>query len=142
MQQYVIMSRKNPLKPDEQPKFYALAHSTRVVDLEAICKRIGERSSYSLGELEGCINEFLIEIKNVLLEGAIAQVGKLGRFRLSLRTYRPTSVAEDFSNSHVKSCRVLFYPSTKLVEMCKTVKFTPYKSDAESAEEPEKAPTV
>ena len=140
MQQYVVMSRKNPLKPDEQPKYYALAHGMRTVDLDAICQRISERSSYSLGELEGTIGEFLLEIQNILKEGNIAQVGKLGRFRLTLRTYRPTSTPDDFSNSHVKSCRVLFHPSTKLVEMCKTVKFTPYKSDAEESEEPAEQP--
>ena len=135
MQQYVVKSRKNPLNPEATPKYYALAHSTRTVDIESLCQRVSERSSYSLGELEGMINEFLLEIKNVLLEGCIAQVGKLGRFRLGLRTARPATTADEFKSSHVKSCRVLFYPSTKLVEMCKTVKFTPYKPDEEKPEE-------
>lgn len=58
----------------------------RKVDVDEICSRISERSSYSLGELEGAIGEFLLEIKNVLTEGSIAQVGKLGNFRLSLKT--------------------------------------------------------
>lgn len=138
MQQYVIVSRKNPLKPDENSKFYALARSLRKVDVDEICKRISERSSYSRGELEGCIGEFLIEVQNVLLEGSIANVGKLGSFRLTLQTYRPTSKLDDFSNSHVKGCKINFRPSIQMKEICKTMKYTPYKTDPnkEEAETP------
>lgn len=52
------MARKNLLKPNETPKFYAVARSGRKVTVKEVCKRITERSSYSKGELEGCIGEF------------------------------------------------------------------------------------
>ena len=58
MQQYVIVPRKNPIKPDESPRYYALARSMRKVDVDEICSRISERSSYSLGELEGPSESF------------------------------------------------------------------------------------
>lgn len=135
MQQYVIVSRKNPLKPDEAPKFYALARSLRKVDVEEICKRISERSSYSRGELEGCISEFLLEVQNVLLEGSIAQMGKLGSFRLILQTQRPTATAEEFKSNHVKGCKVNYHPSLQMKTICKTMKYTPYKADAAKEEE-------
>ena len=71
-QNYTLMARKNLLKPDETPKYYAVARSGRKVTVKEVCKRITERSSYSKGELEGCIGEFLLEIVNVLEEGNIA----------------------------------------------------------------------
>ena len=57
-QNYTLMARKNLLKPSETPKFYAVARSGRKVTVKEVCKRITERSSYSKGELEGCIGEF------------------------------------------------------------------------------------
>ena len=136
MQQYVIVPRKNPVKPDESPRYYALARSMRKVDVDEICSRISERSSYSLGELEGAIGEFLLEIKNVLTEGSIAQVGKLGNFRLSLKTGTPTDKPEDFKSANVKSCKVLFHPSLSLLSLCKTMRYTVYRKDeADKTEE-------
>lgn len=85
-QNYTLMARKNLLKPNETPKFYAVARSGRKVTVKEVCKRITERSSYSKGELEGCIGEFLLEIVNVLDEGNIVQMGDLGNFRMSIKT--------------------------------------------------------
>ena len=90
-QNYVVMARKNLLKPSEAPKYYAVARSGRKVTVKEVCKRITERSSYSKGELEGCIGEFLLEIVNVLDEGNIVQMGDLGNFRMSLKTATATA---------------------------------------------------
>lgn len=140
-QQFVVVARKNMQKPEEPVKYYALARSMRSVTVDEICRRISERATYSLGELEGTIGEFLVEIKNVLTEGSIAQIGKLGSFRLSLKTAKPTSVSEDFKSSNVKGSKVLFHPSTQLQDLCKTMKYAPYKVDPEKPVVPE-APEV
>ena len=95
-QNYTLMARKNLLKPDETPKYYAVARSGRKVTVKEVCKRISERSSYSKGELEGCIGEFLLEIVNVLDEGNIAQMGDLGNFRMSIKTGTPTNTVKEF----------------------------------------------
>ncbi len=98
--------------------------------MEEICKRIGERSSFSTGELEGAINEFLLEIQNVLTEGSIAQIGKLGNFRLVLQS-RPAASASEFNKTLIKGCKVNFHPSTHLLDMCRNVKYTPYVTEKE-----------
>ena len=95
-QNYTLMARKNLLKPDETPKYYAVARSGRKVTVKEVCKRISERSSYSKGELEGCIGEFLLEIVNVLDEVNIAQMGDLGNFRMSIKTGTPTDTVKEF----------------------------------------------
>lgn len=48
-QNYTLMARKNLLKPNETPKYYAVARSGRKVTVKEVCKRITERSSYSKG---------------------------------------------------------------------------------------------
>lgn len=100
-QNYVVMARKNLLKPSEAPKYYAVARSGRKVTVKEVCKRITERSSYSKGELEGCIGEFLLEIVNVLDEGNIVQMGDLGNFRMSLKTATATATEKEFKASCV-----------------------------------------
>ena len=102
-QNYVVMARKNLLKPSEAPKYYSVARSGRKVTVKEVCKRITERSSYSKGELEGCIGEFLLEIVNVLDEGNIVQMGDLGnsRHRVS-RKVKCFSIREVISASCVK----------------------------------------
>src|SRR3712207_3438287 len=110
MQNYIVVSRKNLQKPQEAPKFYAMARSGRKVSVKDVCKRISERSSYSKGELEGCIGEFLLEILNVLSEGNIVQLGDLGNFRMSIKTGTPTKTEKEFTTSCIKqigraSCR-------------------------------------
>lgn len=107
-QNYTLMARKNLLKPDETPKYYAVARSGRKVTVKEVCKRITERSSYSKGELEGCIGEFLLEIVNVLEEGNIVQMGDLGNFRMSIKTGTPTDTVKEFKASCIDKGKVLF----------------------------------
>ena len=119
-QNYVVMARKNLLKPSEAPKYYAVARSGRKVTVKEVCKRITERSSYSKGELEGCIGEFLLEIVNVLDEGNIVQMGDLGNFRMSLKTATATATEKEFKASCIEKGKVLFYPGSDLRKLCKT----------------------
>lgn len=131
-QNYSLMARKNLLKPNEAPKYYAVARSGRKVTVKEVCKRISERSSYSKGELEGCIGEFLLEIVNVLNEGNIAQVGDLGNFRMSLKTGTPTATEKEFKASCIDKGKVLFFPGSDLRKLCKTLDYALYKSDSKS----------
>ena len=114
-QNYTLMARKNLLKPDETPKYYAVARSGRKVTVKEVCKRITERSSYSKGELEGCIGEFLLEIVN---------------FRMSIKTGTPTDTVKEFKASCIDKGKVLFYPGSDLRKLCKTLDYTLYKSDS------------
>ena len=129
-QNYTLMASKNLLKPDETPKYYAVARSGRKVTVKEVCKRISERSSYSKGELEGCLGEFLLEIVNVLDEGNIAQMGDLGNFRMSIKTGTPTDTVKESKISCIDKGKVLFYPGSDLRKLCMTLDYTLYKSDS------------
>ncbi|WP_294478638.1 DNA-binding protein [uncultured Bacteroides sp.] len=129
-QNYITMARKNLLKPSEAPKYYAVARSGRKVSVKEVCKRVSERSSYSKGELEGSIGEFLLEIVNVLEEGNIAQMGDLGNFRMGVKTGTPTATEKEFKSSCIEKGKVLFYPGSDLRKLCKTLDYVLYKSDS------------
>ena len=93
-QKYVVVERKNPLKPQEPAKFYAMARSNRRVDTDEVISRVSERSSYSIGELKGCITEFLLEMKNQLSLGNIVLLGDMGSFRVTIVTGNASETAE------------------------------------------------
>lgn len=137
-QNYITMARKNLLKPSEAPKYYAVARSGRKVSVKEVCKRVSERSSYSKGELEGSIGEFLLEIVNVLEEGNIAQMGDLGNFRMGVKTGTPTATEKEFKSSCIEKGKVLFYPGNDLRKLCKTLDYVLYKGDgkADAGNEP------
>lgn len=131
-QKYVVVERKNPLKPQEPAKFYAMARSNRRVDTDEIISRISERSSYSIGELKGCITEFLLEMKNQLALGNIALLGDMGSFRVTIATGNATETADKFkATTCIKISRVRFRPGSMLMDMCKAMKYTLIKPGKE-----------
>lgn len=136
-QKYTVVAKKNPSDKDAPLKYYAQAKSNTKVSVKDICKRISERSSYSKGELEGVINEFLLETEHVLEEGNIAQMGDLGNFRLSIRTGSSADTPETFTKANIRDSKIIFWPGSSLRKLCKTMDYMLYKS-----EKGEEAPTV
>lgn len=123
-QTYATVLRKNLAKPQESPRYYAVGRSGRLVSIKEVAKRIAERSSYSRGELEGCISEYLIEVLNVLEEGNIAQIGDLGNFRMTIKTAVPTLTVEEFKANCIAGGHVVFYPGKELRKLCKGMEYT------------------
>ncbi|GAA6255444.1 DsbA family protein [Bacteroides sp. f07] len=135
-QKYVVVERKNPLKPQEPAKFYAMARSNRRVDTDEIISRISERSSFSIGELKGCITEFLLEMKNQLALGNIVLLGDMGSFRITISTGNATETAEKFKAATcIKISHVRFHPGSMLVDMCKAMKYTLIKPGKEEGDD-------
>lgn len=123
-QNYTTVLRKNLAKPQETPRYYAVARSGRAVTIKEVAKRIAERSSYSRGELEGCVSEYLLEILNVLEEGNIVQLGDLGNFRLTIKTASPTLTADEFKVNCIEGGHVVFHPGKELRKLCKGMEYT------------------
>lgn len=134
-QKYTVVAKRNPSDKDAAPKYYAQAKSNAKISVKDICKRISERSSYSKGELEGVINEFLLETEHVLEEGNIAQMGDLGNFRLSIRTAYAAESIETFTKANILDSKIIFWPGSSLRKLCKTMDYALYKADKESAKE-------
>lgn len=137
-QKYTLISRKNPVNPTAEPKFYAHAKTGKRVSVKEICARVSERSSFSKGELEGTIKEFLLEVEHVMQEGNTALLGDLGSFRLSIRSEGAPS-EEKFTKANIKDSKVIFRPGTSLRKLCKTMEYELYKPDT-AAKDPDQTP--
>ena len=131
-QKFVIVKRRNPQKPAEPAKYYAQAVKAKRVDIHEVVRRIAERSSFSMGELNGAICEFLIELKNQLELGNTVSLGELGSFRVTICTGKATADPEKFSaQTCIKKSRVRFIGGSMLRDMCKAMKYTLYKPEEE-----------
>ena len=109
-----------------------MARSNRRVDTDEIISRISERSSYSIGELKGCITEFLLEMKNQLSLGNIVLLGDMGSFRVTIATGNAAETADKFKAATcIKISRVRFRPGSMLMDMCKAMKYTLIKPGKE-----------
>ena len=138
-QKFVVVKRKNPIKPTLPAKYYAQAVKEKHVTIQEVVKRIAERSSFSMGELNGSITEFLIELKNQLELGNTVGLGELGSFRVTICTGKATEEADKFSAlTCIKKSRVRFTPGSMLREMCKAMKYTLYKPGEEGENGKEK----
>ena len=80
--------------------------ANRRVDTDEVISRVSERSSHSIGELKGCITEFLLEMKNQLALGNIVLLGDMGSFRVTIATGNATETAEKFKALPVSRPRV------------------------------------
>ena len=98
-----------------------MARSNRRVDTDEVISRVSERSSYSIGELKGCITEFLLEMKNQLSLGNIVLLGDMGSFRVTIVTGNASET------TCIKISRVRFHPGSMLLDMCKAMKYTQVK---------------
>ena len=143
-QSYVTVLRKNLAKPQETPRYYAVARSGRVVSIRDVTKRIAERSSFPRGELEGCVGEFLLEMLNVLEEGNIVQLADMGNFRMTIKTATPTLTADEFKANCIEGGHVVFHPGKDFRKLCKNMEYTvagKSKTDSEGGGEGDDKPS-
>lgn len=124
-QKFVLVKRKNVLKPTEPEKFYAIAVSNGMVETGDVIRRVSERSSYSQGELEGMIKEFLLEVMNVLEKGNTVRLGELGCFHVTICNSNPVVDEKKFSVATcIKGSHVRFMPGRLLKKMCKSMEYS------------------
>lgn len=136
-QKFVVVKRKNPLKPTQPAKYYAQAVREKLVDLEGVVKSIDQRSTYSIGELNGVIGEFLRELHNQLEEGNSVSLGELGCFRVTISTGKPVDDPKKFNPiTCISRSRVRFLPGKDLRQLCKAMEFSLKTEEKKSAGKP------
>lgn len=75
-QNYVVMARKNLLKPSEAPKYYAVARSGRKVTVKEVCKRITnvrliQKASWKVVSESFCSKSSMYWMKGISFRWAI-----------------------------------------------------------------------
>lgn len=117
-----LAQKANPAKPADPKKWYANAKATGDVTLKALGKEIAQRSTVNhadtLAVLES-LNQLMVEH---LAEGRIVRFGDFGSFQVSVGS-EGAETEQKFTNTMIKTKKILFRPGVDLRDMLKILKF-------------------
>ena len=120
---YNIVERKNPLKPTEKAKFYAIANSDGEVSFKALAKEIAAAgSTVSDSDMLAVLNDLTKILTKHLAEGKIVRLGDFWSFQIVINSNGVDS-ANKVNASQIKGNKIQFRPGVDLKEMLATVKY-------------------
>lgn len=131
--QYSVSARPNPRDPEQAKKFYATAKAKTVIEVRDLCKMCRAHSTFTVGDTMGVIESLLEHAIEQLQLGNIVRLGAFGSFRLSINDQKGTDTLEEFSESNIGGCHVIFSAGKDLTDMCSTMTYqciTPKKQTA------------
>lgn len=120
---FSVGARMNPMNPDAAPKFYATAQAAKIIEVRDLCKSCRAHSTFTMGDSMGVIETILEHAIEELEEGNMVRLGGLGSFRITINDQNGTEKEQDFDESRIKSCHVLFIPGEDLVDMCNNMTY-------------------
>lgn len=107
------ISRVNPLKKEEAPKFYVTAkHDTRVSE-EELAQKISKRCTLRESDVRGALIALLDIMQEELILGNIVSLGNIGSFYVNVSS-NGTDNSTDLSLKDVRGTKIVYAPSKKL----------------------------
>ncbi|MBN8707496.1 MAG: HU family DNA-binding protein [Bacteroidetes bacterium] len=120
--QYSIITRKNLQKPNDPPKFYAVAKSRGEISLRELAKEISSTSTIAIGDVLGVLEGFIALVPKHISNGNIVRLGEFGSFSLSISSEgAPTE--DDFHAGLIKSNSLNFRPGKEVQDALDAVKY-------------------
>jgi len=120
---YILVSRFNPVKPEEPNKIYAQAKVSGVVSLHQLAKEISDISTLNPADTIAVLVALVEKMSEKLADGRIVRLGDFGSFQLAVSSSSAESV-EKFSTKLIKGCRIVFRPGDEFRRMLSTLKYT------------------
>ncbi len=116
------IARKNPRDLAATPKYYALAMSKGVTDIDRLSAQISDGSTVRQADVYAVIISLVNAIQGELREGRTVRLGKLGSFSLTLSS-NGIETEEEVGASLIKNVKIRYRPGSELKDMLKTLKF-------------------
>lgn len=120
---YSVITRKNPLKPNEAPKYYAQIQSNGEEDFKSMTRAVADRCTVTGSDAKAVLDAFMTIMIQRLQNGQIVRLNDLGSFRMSA-TSKGASTEKEFNATKITKARIIFTPCKELKEMCKLASFT------------------
>ncbi len=93
------ISRKNPMKPEEAPKWYPVQNSAGMVDEDRVAELIADETTLNPTEALMAIRQLRKVAQRLLLDGHSVKLGNWGTFAVTLKTHgAPTKEAVKAEN--------------------------------------------
>lgn len=114
--------KRNPRDIEAAPKYYASAVVKDNVDLDVLAENIAEKSTVSPGDTYAVIVTMVDQIINDLAAGRSVDMGKLGKFSISLHSEGVADPLE-LSSTNILKARINYRPGAKLKELLNNLKY-------------------
>ena len=120
---YSVIPRKNPLNPNEAPKFYAQIQSNGEEDFKGMTRAVADRCTVTASDAKAVLDALTTVMIQRLSNGQIVRLADLGSFRVSA-TSKGTDTEKEFSAAKITKARIIFTPCKELKDMCKSASFS------------------
>ena len=120
---YSVIPRKNPLKPNEAPKYYAQIQSNGEEDFKAMTRAVADRCTVTASDTKAVLDALTTVMIQRLQNGQIVRLADLGSFRVSA-TSQGTATEKEFNAAKITKARIIFTPCKELKDMCKAASFS------------------
>ena len=118
MLNYSVGPRINPQDREADPKYYASAQCTKVMDMEEFARHISTHGSvYSRADVRAVLTMSVDCLREMLLNGYKIQLGDLGSFYPSLSCTGTLTAAEFNPSIHVKAVNVVWERGTDFLNL-------------------------
>lgn len=119
---YSVTPRKNPMRPEEQPKFHANAQIWSVVNENELAEIISKRCTLTKHDLAAALSSLGEVICEILMSGQGVRLRNFGTFHLSI-TSEGTATKEEFGMENIKGVNVRFVGGEEFKVMTRTLSF-------------------
>lgn len=120
---FISVPKKNPQNLEAPEKFYAVAKSNGVVEMDRLSVLISEQCTVTEADCLAVLASLEKQMIRQLEEGRIVRLGRIGTFQIGVRSEGMETAEEVTANSITKS-RVLFRPAENLKNLLKTLRFS------------------
>lgn len=112
---YKLSQKRNPAKPDDPAKWYAIPNIVNRLTTKSVCKVVTRGSSTHPTEAESTFNLVCDSVPHELQQGNSVQLGSLGWIRLSFSSEGVTDINQFDAASMIRNVKVVFTPSKELM---------------------------
>jgi predicted histone-like DNA-binding protein len=133
--QYRLLQKRNPTKPDETQMFYMNPVYGSTMNLKEVAKKIAVRSSLTYGNTLNVLENMVLVVPELMMEGHIVSLGSFGRFRL-IPSSEGIVDSKDFSVQDVRRLRVSFKPDKEVRKALADIKYEPMRVYKEQGDNP------
>ena len=115
--------KRNPQNITAEPLFYATAVSNHKTGIDELSGRVSDSSTVSRADTYAVIISLLETIIKEFKAGNTVELGKLGRFSISLQS-EGVPTPEELSSNHIKGAKINFRPGVELKEMLASLSYS------------------
>lgn len=117
-----VISRKNPLKPDEPAKFYADIIGNGTTTMDDLAKYASSVSTVSKGDVLVVLETIFTKIADDVADGKIVYVGEYFTLQAGGSSEGKEKM-EEVTSSNIKSVKALFRPGKMIKNALKLAAF-------------------